>query len=225
MKRFLLVCLCLATTAALTPAMAADTGSARAHLNAFASGLHSLSGHFKQTLNDSNGHEQETTHGEVALKEPRLFRWQTNKPYKQLIVADGNKVWMYEPDLDQVTVHKQSQAESHSPLTVLTDMSRLDSDFDSQELGERDGLDWLRLTPVDTDTENTSLQYTELGFDGDTLRAMVFKDQLGNTTHIRFSDWKRNDNPPAKRFQFTPPDDADVVGQKNAGPEIHPLGN
>ncbi|HET7358636.1 MAG TPA: outer membrane lipoprotein chaperone LolA, partial [Rhodanobacteraceae bacterium] len=150
--------------------MGAD--SARARLDAFAHNLHALSGQFSQSLTDANGRAGETSEGNVALQEPREFRWQVTSPYKQLIVADGSRVWMYDPELEQVTVRVQSTEEAQSPLTVLTDMSQLDKDFKVTELGERDGLLWLRLTPTSDDAR---FDYAELGFDNEGLRAMVFR--------------------------------------------------
>ncbi len=222
MKRLASLCLLLLALAVTLPAMAAGDG-ARARLDQFAAGLHSLSGHFRQAMTDANGRRGQVSEGTVALQAPRQFRWETTSPYEQLIVADGSHVWMYEPDLDQVTVRQQSTAEAHSPLTVLTDVSRLDRDFDSREMGTRDGLEWLRLTPKQK--EGARFDYTGLGFDAEGLRAMVFKDQLGNVTRIRFSDWKRNTGLPAATFHFTPPEGVDVVGDVDSVPEVSPLGH
>ncbi|HET7267815.1 MAG TPA: outer membrane lipoprotein chaperone LolA [Oleiagrimonas sp.] len=219
MKRFAIAGLTLSLCLFAATALAADT-SARAQLQAFASGLHSLSGQFEQTLTNANGQRIKTSRGKVALKAPRQFRWQTTAPYKQLIVADGAHVWMYEPDLEQVTVRKQSTAEAHSPLTVLTDIDRLGTDFKSTELGTRDGLDWLRLTPKD---KQAHFAYAELGFSDGSLRAMRFKDQLGNVTRIRFSHWQRNRDLPASTFNFTPPKGADVIGDTSSVPSVKPL--
>lgn len=223
MKRLLAIAALLAVSVLALPAFASgnQTGtSARARLNAFATGLHSLSGHFRQTLISATGQGNKTSYGTVALKSPRQFRWQTTSPYKQLIVADGSHVWMYEPDLEQVTVRQQSMAEAHSPLTVLTDVDRLDKDFTVTELGNRDGLVWLRLTPKD---KQTHFAYADLGFDDGGLREMTFKDQLDNITRIQFSDWQRNQPLPASTFNFTPPKGADVIGDTSSVPQIHPL--
>lgn len=224
MKRLLSLSLMLVLLAmASVPAIAAtDTasGTARARLDHFAAGLHSLSGRFHQTMTDGNGHKGQVSEGKVALQAPRQFRWETATPYEQLIVADGSHVWVYEPDLEQVTVRQQSTAEAHSPLTVLTDVSRLDKDFNSRDMGTRDNLAWLRLTPR---SGKARITYTELGFDAEGLRAMVFKDQLGNVTRIRFSDWQRNTRLPASTFQFTPPKGVDVVGDVDSVPDVNPL--
>lgn len=221
MRRSLLIFLALTCAVLAVPAAACTgSGDARAHLDAFAHGLQSLSGHFRQTLSPAGGGPGQSSYGTVALQTPRQFRWQTTSPYKQLIVADGGHVWMYEPDLEQVTVRQQSAAEAHSPLTVITDVQRVDKDFNCAEIGMRDGLSWLRLTPKNGQGQ---FAYAELGFDANGLRAMVFKDQLASITRIRFSDWKRNQNLPADTFHFTPPKGADVIGDVSTVPEIHPL--
>ncbi|HET7163213.1 MAG TPA: outer membrane lipoprotein chaperone LolA [Rhodanobacteraceae bacterium] len=192
----------------------AATG-ARARLDAFANGLHSLRGNFSQTVSDAHGNITGSSHGSLALQAPRLFRWQVTDPYQQLIVADGRKVWIYEPDLEQVTVRNQGAEEAHSPLTVLTDLSQLDSEFKATDAGTRDGLEWLRLVSRSKDPQ---FEYAEIGFDASGPRRMVFKDTLGNRTEIAFSGWQRNPSLPADTFTFVPPKGTDVVGEGSAAP-------
>jgi outer membrane lipoprotein carrier protein len=204
MKRFLLAAtLCLLSL----PAIAA--GPARERLDAFAKGLHSLTGRFSQTMSNANGDPGKTSAGTMALQAPRQFRWETTTPYKQTIVADGSRVWLYDPDLEQVTVRKQSSEEAQSPLTVLTDLSQLDKGFKVTEQGDRDGLQWLRLQSTGKDPQ---FEYADLGFDASGLARMVFRDQLGNTTQISFAGWKRNADLPPETFSFVPPQGTDVIG-------------
>lgn len=207
MKRFMLV---LSAAALLLSAAAqAATGPARARLDAFATGLHSLTGNFSQTLTDINGSTSKNSSGTLALQAPRQFRWDTVKPYQQTIVADGSRVWLYDPELEQVTVRIQSSEESHSPLTVLTDLKQMDKDFKVVEQGEHDGLVWLRLSSTAKDPQ---FDYADLGFDANGLARMTFRDQLGSTTDIRFSHWQRNAPIPPATFNFVPPQGADVIG-------------
>ena len=188
------------------PAFAA-TG-ARARLDAFAHGLQSLRGNFSQTVYDAHGNVTGSSHGSLALRSPRLFRWQVTDPYQQTIVADGKKVWVYEPDLQQVTVRDQGAEEAHSPLTVLTDLSQLDTEFKATDAGSRDGLEWLRLVSRSKDPQ---FEYADIGFDAAGPKRMVFKDTLGNKTTIMFSGWQRNPPLPADTFTFVPPKGTDVV--------------
>jgi outer membrane lipoprotein carrier protein len=118
-------------------------------------------------------------------------------------------VWTYDPELEQVTVRVQSTEETHSPLTVLTDVKQLDRNFKVSEQGERDGLVWLRLTSTDKDPQ---FDHADLGFDANGLARMTFRDQLGTITDIRFSSWQRNVPMPAGTFDFVPPKGADVIG-------------
>ncbi|HEX5352825.1 MAG TPA: outer membrane lipoprotein chaperone LolA [Rhodanobacteraceae bacterium] len=202
-KSILLIALSLFASAAF-----AATG-ARARLDAFANGLHSLRGDFSQAIYDAHGNITGSSHGVLALKAPRLFRWQVTRPYKQLIVADGNKVWVYEPDLEQVTVRDQGATEAHSPLTVLTNLSRLDTEFKATEAGAHDGLEWLRLVSRSKDPQ---FEYAEIGFDASGPRRMIFQDIAGDKTEIRFSNWQRNPDLPTGTFTFVPPRGTDVVG-------------
>jgi len=200
------------------PALAAE--SARTRLDTFAKDLRSVSAHFEQQAFDPKGGAGKTSRGELALKAPRQFRWDTVAPYKQLIVADGEKVWIYDADLEQVSVRAQGTEEAHSPLTVLTDLSQLDRDFATSEQGELDGLSWLRLKSKDKDPQ---FAYADLGFDATNLVRMRFEDTLGDKTEIRFSDWKRNPALAADAFRFTPPKGVDVVGDPTPTAEAHPV--
>ena len=196
--------------------------SARERMEAFAQGLHSVRADFTESVTDANGRRSEESRGTLALQAPRQFRWETRAPYEQLIVADGTRVWVYEPDLEQVSVRSQSTAEAHSPLTVLTDLARLEQDYRVSEAGTRDGLVWLKLV---SRAPEPAFEYAELGFDAHSLRRMRFKDQLGNVTEIRFSDWQRNPQLPPATFTFTPPDGVDVVGDVGPATEVFPIGN
>jgi len=208
----------LVFTALCAPALAAE--SARTRLDAFAKDLRSVSAHFEQQAFDPKGGAGRTSRGDLALKAPRQFRWDTVAPYKQLIVADGEKVWIYDADLEQVSVRAQGTEEAHSPLTVLTDLSQLDRDFATSEEGEHDGLTWLRLKSKDKDPQ---FAYADLGFDAGGLTRMRFEDTLGDRTEIRFSDWQRNPQLAADAFRFTPPKGVDVVGDPTPTAEAHPV--
>ncbi|GAA0698109.1 outer membrane lipoprotein carrier protein [Dyella sp. SG562] len=207
MNRFLALCAALALTAA--GAVHAAAGPARARLDTFATGLHALTGQFTQILTDANGNKGKSSSGTLSLEAPRQFRWETLAPYKQTIVADGSRVWLYDPDLEQVTVRVQSTEEAHSPLTVLTDLKQMDRDFKVTEQGEHDGLAWLRLTSTAKDPQ---FDYADLGFDANGLARMTFRDQLGAVTEIRFANWQRNPAIPPATFNFVPPKGADVIG-------------
>lgn len=214
MRPTILLCLALVSFGA----SAAD--SARARLDAFAKGISSISADFTQQVYDPNGAAGKGSSGSLALKAPRQFRWNVAKPYQQLIVADGEKVWVYDPDLEQVTVRAQGTEEAHSPLTVLTDLSQLDRDFSTSEQGTRDGLSWLRLKSRDREPQ---FAWCDLGFDASGLARMDFEDSLGNRTQIAFSHWQRNPKLPEGTFHFVPAKGVDVIGDATPAAQAFPV--
>jgi len=185
---------------------------ARAELDTFTRGLKGLDGTFSQQVFDAGGKLKETTSGRVALSAPRQFRWEYTKPYQQLIVADGQKVWIYDPDLQQVTVRPQGEEERNSPLSALIDPSRLAKQYDiSEEAAPRDGLQWLSLTPKAG--ADATFQIASLGFGANGLARMEVVDAIGQRTAIRFDGLKRNPGFAADTFKFTPGKGVDVVGE------------
>ena len=204
----------------IAPATVSAANSARSRLDAFAKDLHAVSAGFEQQVFDPNGGAGKTSRGTLALQSPRQFRWETTTPYRQLIVADSQKVWIYDPDLEQVSVRAQGSEEAHSPLTVLTDLAQLERDFTTTEQGEHDGLTWLRLKSNDKDPQ---FNYCDLGFDGGGLERTRFEDTLGNSTEIRFSHWQRNPKLAADTFKFTPPKGVDVIGDPTPAAQAYPI--
>ncbi len=183
---------------------------ARDDLKSFTAGLKGLDGQFSQQVYDAKGKLKETSSGRVALSAPRLFRWEYAKPYPQLIVADGKKVWVYDPDLQQVTVREQGSEEQNSPLSALIDPAKLDQQFNVKESGTADGLQWLTLTPKSEG--EASFQSARLGFGKGGLSRMEVLDAVGQNTRISFSGWKRNPAFAGTTFKYTPAKGVDVVG-------------
>jgi outer membrane lipoprotein carrier protein len=185
---------------------------ARDELTRFTAGLKGLEGQFSQQVFDANGRAKESSSGKVAVAAPRQFRWEYVKPFAQLIVADGQKVWVYEPDLQQATVRPQGEEEHNSPLVALFDPKRLDQQFDvSEEAAASEGLQWLTLTPKVNAEAN--FQMARLGFGPQGLARMQVLDLVGQKTEIHFDGWKRNPAFAAGTFKFVPGKDIDVVGQ------------
>lgn len=192
---------------------------ARAALDAFTHGLSGLDGQFVQQVYDPQGQLRERTHGRVALARPRQFRWEYAEPFPQLIVADGDHVWVYDPDLEQVSVRPQSAEERQSPLAVLIEPGELDRRFDVREDGQQDGLDWLALTEKTASTDSP-LRNARLGFSDGQLRKMELRDALEQRTVIEFSAWQRNPAFAPGTFRFTPPPGTDVVGEMADATEV-----
>ncbi len=198
--------------ATLVLAMLATTAfaGARDDLTSFTKGLKGLDGQFTQQVFDANGKLKESSSGRVALTVPRLFRWEYTKPYEQLIVADGKQVWVYDPDLQQVTKRPQGNEEQNSPLAALVDPVKLNRDYAIKEAGMQSGLDWLELTPK-TATE-TGFKSARLGFGAQGLATMQVVDALGQKTRITFNNWKRNPTFADGTFRYVPGKGVDVVG-------------
>lgn len=184
---------------------------ARAQLDTFTQGLKTLDGGFTQTVYDQKGRVKESSAGKVSMSAPNLFRWQYVKPYDQLIVADGKTVWIYEPDLKQVSKRPQGVEEQSSPLAALVDRSKLDTQFNVAEGGQSAGMQWLTLTPKSK--AGASFDNARLGFNQRGLARIVITDGLGQRTEMNFGTWNRNGRIPASSFRFTPPKGADVIGQ------------
>ena len=183
---------------------------ARDELKSFTTGLKGLDGQFTQQVHDANGKLKETSSGRVALLAPRQFRWEYSKPYPQLIVADGSKVWIYDPDLQQVTVREQGAEEQNTPLSALIDPGKLDQQFNVKEAGTADGLQWLALTPKNGG--EASFESARLGFGKEGLARMEVKDAVGQRTTLSFSGWKRNPAFASGTFKYAPGKGVDVIG-------------
>ncbi len=200
----------LGTTLLAGPALA----GARDELTTFTSGLKGLDGQFTQKVFSPNGGLKENSSGRVALSVPDLFRWEYAKPYEQLIVADGKKVWIYDTDLQQVTVRAQGNEAQNSPLAALLKPRELDSKFDVSEGPSEQGLDWMTLTPKRNDSAS-GFEVAKLGFSNGQLVQMEVTDAAGQRTQVHFTNWKRNPAFAAGTFSYKPGVGVDVVGEGN----------
>jgi outer membrane lipoprotein carrier protein len=198
--------------AGLSLALFATTALAggRDDLATFTKGLKGLDGHFTQQVFDANGNAKEASGGRIALSAPHLFRWEYTRPYEQLIIADGQHVWVYDPDLQQATRRAQGAEEQNSPLAALVDPAKLERDYRLQDAGTQGGLDWLDVSP--RKASDTGFKSAQLGFGPHGLQAMQVVDALGQKTRIDFSDWKRNPAFAAGTFRFVPAKGVDIVG-------------
>ena len=202
----------LILTLALTafPLWAGPSGPARSALERFATSLETLHATFTQTITTGDGALEDAIGGKVWLKRPGLFRWVYGGEFPELIVADGEQVWLYDQMLEQVTVKPQSGLAENTPLLLLTNLESLDEQFLARELGDYDGMNFLELKSKNTESE---FERVLLGFAGDQLVVMILEDAFGMRTEIRFSLIIRNPELGVDLFHFSPPDHVDVVGQ------------
>ena len=175
---------------------------------AFNASTKSATGRFEQQAFDRSGKAVDQSSGSFAFERPGKFRWSYEKPHKQLLVSDGNKLWIYDPDLKQVTVKRIGQAISSTPAALLAGRDDITQLFTLRDAGSAGGLSWVEALPK---AKDTGFERVRLGLQGKTLAAMELFDQLGGRTMLRFIDLKANAAVPAETFTFTPPPGADVI--------------
>lgn len=180
-------------------------------LKAFLNGLSTLEADFHQSLYDENLNELEQSRGAFLLSRPDRFRWDYRQPEAQLIVADGEKVWIYDRDLSQVTVRKLGTALGATPATLLSSDAPVETNFEVSALNPSGGLDWIGLKPRLSDT---GFAYIRLGFRGNALELMELIDNFGQLTRVEFKNVKRNTRIDPASFKFDPPKGVDIIGDK-----------
>ena len=177
-------------------------------LQAFVAQTKSARASFTQKVFDNKGKPIQSASGVLAFSRPGKFRWQYQKPYEQLIVGDGQRLWVYDAELNQVTVKKLEGSLGSSPAALLAGSNQIESYYNLDAKGAKDGLDWLEAFPK---TDDSMFQKVRMGFKGNTLDTMELYDHLGQITVIRFTGIKRNPSLAADAFVFTPPKGADVL--------------
>lgn len=180
-------------------------------LEMFLADLNTFSAGFEQTLVNELGEEMERSVGALYVERPGKFHWAYWEPFPQLIVSDGRSLWIYDEDLEQVTVKDVTASIDDSPAALLGGDVDVDAHYVVLEAGESEGVQWLELTPRDIESQYETVR---LGFrDGD-LAAMELFDNLGQKTRIVFQDVRRNPPLEAGLFEFTPPAGIDVVDER-----------
>ena len=180
-------------------------------LRAFISGSHSGQANFTQVVQDKNGKKIQSASGTMQFVRPGKFRWVYQKPYEQIIVGDGVKFWMYDVDLNQVTVKKLDAALGSSPAALLSGNNEIERAFDLHDKGMQDGLDWLE---AQAKSHDTSFEKILMAFNGQgELAVMQLRDAFGHTTVLTFSQMQRNPKLAPQLFKFVPPKGADVLGE------------
>ena len=192
----------------LAPASLAATAVEQLH--DFLQATRTLRADFTQNVLTKGGRKPQLSSGTVAVSRPGKLRWEILKPYPQLIVGDGQKIWIHDPELQQVTVRKAGQALGSTPAALLAGSNELEKNFSLREAGQSDGVNWVEATPKATDS---GFEKIRIGFAGGELKAMELFDSFGQTTQVNFSSIERNPALPASAFRFTPPAGTDVVGE------------
>ncbi len=178
-------------------------------LSAFVKEVSQLEADFKQTVIDTDGQVLEEATGKFLLSRPGKFRWDYDTPFPQQIVADGERIWFYDVDLEQITVKLQDEALAETPAGLLSGNTLPEAEYHIRELESEDQLQWVRLVPKESDN---NYQTVALAFDDNGIREMLMVDSFDQRTRLVFSNIKINADLPASRFQFTAPEGVDVVG-------------
>jgi outer membrane lipoprotein carrier protein len=178
-------------------------------LNDFHHKVKSFQAHFTQQVLDAQGELQQEAQGLLYIQRPGRFRWDYQTPYEQLILADGKKLWIYDVDLEQVTVKNIDEALGQTPAMMLSGDDELEGTFNISALPSEEGLDWVALTPKSKDS---SFVRMTLGFLNGELIGMMLEDSFSQLTSVRFSNTTRNAVITNDMFEFTAPDGVDVIG-------------
>ncbi|MEA3192143.1 MAG: outer rane lipoprotein carrier protein [Betaproteobacteria bacterium] len=178
---------------------------------AFAKGTQTARGSFEQKVYDRDRRLSQESKGSFAFQRPGKFRWVYDKPVDQVIVGDGDRVWIYDRGLAQVTVRKLARALGSTPAALLAGSTDVEKAFELAEAGAKDGIEWLEAKPKDREA---GFERIRMGFNASGLQAMELTDNFGQTTILRFTALEPNAKVEAKEFRFEPPKGADVLGDK-----------
>lgn len=198
----------LGTFACLALAQPA-TASGLEQLKTFLETTRSARGVFTQTVISRSGRKPQPSAGIFAFVRPGKFRWSYESPYKQLLVSDGNKLWSYDPELNQVAVKRLGAAFGASPAALLAGQE-LDRHFQLTEAGAADGAEFIEARPKGSDA---SFERVRIGFIGNRPVSMEIHDSFGQITHLRLTQFEANPVLPPALFHFAAPRGADVVGE------------
>ncbi|MCB6185235.1 outer membrane lipoprotein chaperone LolA [Leeia sp. TBRC 13508] len=194
----------------LAAAMATSVhADAIGQLKSFLGNTQTVSSTFSQVVQGKK--KTNTSTGTFELQRPGKFRWEYLKPYQQLIVSDGKKVWVYDADLEQVTERKLDQALGDTPAALLSGSNELEKGFSLKNLSDKDGLSWVEALPKQ---KEGTFEKIELGLQDNLLKRMILKDQFGQTTTLDFANIVKNPKIELKRFSFTPPAGTDIIKDK-----------
>ncbi|MCS0589980.1 outer membrane lipoprotein chaperone LolA [Massilia norwichensis] len=199
-----------ATTFALSGTASA---SALDQFKTFVSGTKAARGEFTQTQLRSRqgaGKAQPASSGSFVFARPGKFIWTYHKPYEQVLQADGETLYVYDKDLNQVTTRKLGNALGSSPAAILFGSNDLEKNFTLAEAGARDGLEWLTATPK---AKDTTFEQIGIGLKDGVPQAMELKDSFGQTSVLKFTNFQRNPQLGAQQFKFEVPKGAEVVSQ------------
>ena len=200
--RYLLILALLFTSGAFA-------AEAEQRLNAALKNMDNLSADFRQTLRDEDKNIVQQSRGTLALQRPGKFAWNYLEPFEQRIVADGSELWIYDVELEQVTVKPMDAGLANAPIMILMKQSDVSEQFDVSEVGQRKFLYWIELKPRDPGLEYTDIY---IGLEDGQVKAMELQDRFGQSTQIVFDNLRLGVVHNPATFKFKPPPGVDVYG-------------
>jgi outer membrane lipoprotein carrier protein len=184
----LLLALAALLPLAFVPAFGQAAGDSD-RVNAYLRGLTSLKSDFTQVTFNADRTRMMEARGTFYLQRPGRFRWEYAAPNRQVIVADGKRVYLHDLELEQVSHQSQAKALAGTPALLLADGGPIEAHFTAKSIPSTDGRDWVELTPKDQDTEVVRV---ELGFGGKVLDSIIMVDSFGQETRLDFAGTQRN---------------------------------
>lgn len=179
-------------------------------LRDFFNNTNTMRAQFSQVVHDKQGRKEQEVEGTMQLQRPNKFRWDYKKPYEQQIVSDGKQVFLFDTELQQVTIRELSKTLGSSPAAMLAGGEDVEKSFTLKNATRKDGLTWVLALPKD---KESGFDRVLLGFKADKLRKMELYDSFNHITHITFNEVERNPVLQDSTFLFTPPKGVDVVGE------------
>ncbi len=189
------------------PALADNTSE----LSGFLNGMNTMRATFTQTIYDNYGKPVQKSTGRMALSRPGRFRWEVSQPMPQTIIANGERLWIYDPDLQQVTIRSLKTEAGEAPALLLSHQNTsLDKEYDISVMAKEKPLHWFLLKPKKKDA---MFAMVKMGFAGPQLQEMILQDQIGHDTRVQFTKVETNVNLPASLFTFKAPSGTDVIDE------------
>jgi outer membrane lipoprotein carrier protein len=213
MKKVLIALAASAAVSACFPAFAGGMDSLESFIRNARSGHASFTQTVTSPAREGQAARTKTSSGTFDFERPSRFRFVYRKPFEQTLVADGETLWIYDQDLNQVTARRQAKVLGSTPAALIAaapDVESLKRDFDLKELPDEGGLQWVQALPK---TKDGQLHSMKVGFRGDQLAVLEILDGFGQKSVMRFDGMQVNSGVTAGAFQFTPPKGVDVVKQ------------
>lgn len=182
-------------------------------LKNFLNNFNSLESNFVQSLINENDEVLEKSEGVLRLQQPGKFNWSYESPYTQKIISNGDVIWIFDEDLDQLTIRNIGDALDETPAGIILGNNNISEHFIQVNMGSIEGHDWIELTPKNIEAQYSNIR---IGFNKAQLGMMIIQDSLGQTTRIDFVNVKKNTDLSSSDFEFKIPEGVDVIDERQA---------